>query len=107
VYNARGGWPTLTSALRCWPCNRRRGGAERSRHLGQRSGGEPYAAVDVQWQTVAPAQRLYALAVDGRFQRMFRRWTGTRLGIGLIFYGRRIHLDVRESDYVEKKPDAW
>jgi len=108
VHVIGGAWPRVTSGLRCRPCNTRRGGADQSRHLGGQSGGKPYAAFDVQWDTTAIPRALYENWVrNGRFQRLFRRWTGTNLGIGIIFYGTRIHLDVREHDYVEVKPDAW
>lgn len=75
--------------------------------MAQEGGGKKYGAFDFQWQTTAEAQRLYQMARTGALQDAFRRWIGADVGVGLIFYGRRIHADVRESDYLEKKLGAF
>lgn len=99
------GW--LTSGYRCEPCNSRRGGVSGSRHKGGFEGGEPHAAVDYQWDDSAPVYALleWVQANGGAaaLGDLLRRWTGLNVGVGLIFYSgaRRIHLDVREGDYLD------
>jgi hypothetical protein len=103
-----GAWPEVTSAHRCGPCNEERGGASLSRHLGGQPvepgsdvRGEPYAAYDIQWPTA-----LYAEWIWDRRQKLadrFREWSGWDRGVGIIIYGRRLHIDLRDRDYFEDK----
>lgn len=98
-----GSWPRITSGFRCELCNRRRGGAARSRHLTMTAGGEPYAAVDIQWPGGVISTNIgrYLNYVPG----YVRQATGWKYGVGVILYPgtRRIHLDLRERDYVSDR----
>lgn len=98
-----GSYPTITSAYRCAQCNRRRDGAPRSRHLAMTSGGAPYVAVDVQWDTSTAARPVVSMLY--RIPAYIRRATGLDVGVGVIVYpgARRLHLDYRERDYVSDR----
>lgn len=98
-----GAWPRITSGYRCAPCNRRRDGAPRSRHLAMTGGGKPYAAVDLQWRSGVIDRTIGAYLPY--VPALVRRSTGWRYGVGVILYPgtRRIHLDLREQDYVSDR----
>lgn len=97
-----GRWPTITSFFRCGPCNHARGGAELSRHLYMTKNidgehGKPYGAADIQWDSEGPAERVfnaYSTIAD-----RLRRFLGWRVGLGMRIYGRRLHIDLRQSDW--------
>lgn len=99
--NATGRVPAITSGYRCEACNTRRDGAPRSRHLAGTAGGAPYGALDIQW----PGGYL-----DGVISQLdqvpdfIRQAIGLQgVGVGVIAYAgkRRLHIDLRERDYVD------
>ena len=94
--------PVITSGYRCAPCNERRDGATRSRHLAETGGGKPYGAVDIQWE----AGKIDVLIENiDQIPDLIRQATGLTVGVGVIAYPgrRRLHLDLRENDYVNDK----
>ena len=97
--NVVGEPPKITSGYRCAPCNERRGGAKRSRHLAGTSGGADYGAVDIQW---GPGKIGVLLDNLTEIPAFVRAVTGLDIGVGVIAYkgSRRLHLDLRASDYV-------
>lgn len=97
---AAGSYPVITSAYRCGPCNKRRDGAARSRHLATTEGGAPYVAIDIQW----PSGKIDEIIRNiGDVPTFIRQYTGLDIGVGVIAYRgrRRLHLDFRERDYVD------
>lgn len=94
--------PAITSGYRCEPCNKRRGGAARSRHLAGTAGGAPYGAVDIQWK---PGKIGVLLDNIDDIPRFLRDQLGLTVGVGVIAYPgkRRLHLDFRERDYIDDK----
>lgn len=94
--------PAITSGYRCDSCNRRRGGAARSRHLAGTSGGLPYGAVDIQWRPGVLESSGLAFRLR-EIPDYIRRYTGLDVGVGVIMYRgrRRLHLDFRERDYID------
>lgn len=116
VSNIAQAYPSLTSMFRCPPCNDRRGGVKGSRHLAETGQGKAYSAGDLQWKTTGPVSKLlpYLQKYDDRHTylgKLVRDWFASMglpsdIGIGVIIYGRRIHLDIRTYDYVEIKHDS-
>lgn len=92
--------PAITSGYRCGPCNIRRGGATKSRHLAGEHGGLEYGAVDIQWKSGVIGNRFDNLK---SLPQTIREITGLNVGVGVIAYkgNRRIHVDFRERDFVD------
>lgn len=95
--------PIITSGYRCGPCNIRRGGASRSRHLGGSEGGAPYGAIDIQWPANYLNNVIPYLHYLPDYLRAYAGLSG--VGIGVIAYkgARRLHIDLRTNDYIENK----
>lgn len=99
--NITGRVPAITSGYRCAPCNVRRGGAARSRHLAGESGGAPYGALDIQWPVGYLENVIPYLEFLPDYLRAYAGLSG--VGVGVIAYAgrRRLHVDLRERDYIE------
>lgn len=101
--NVVGAVPAITSGFRCGPCNARRGGAPRSRHLAGTSGGANFGAVDIQWRpgVLAGAGVLENLSEVPEFLRHYTGLPHSQWGVIAYRGDRRLHIDLRERDYVE------
>lgn len=101
-YLARPESATITSMVRCGPCNARRGGVSGSRHLYGESPGRPYGAADDDLDAAAMGRlRQYAHAGGDGILDWIAGAIGWPYGVGLILYGRRhVHLDLRERHYL-------
>lgn len=91
--------PDVGGAYRCEPENRRRGGADRSRHLYGDEPGREYAAYDLDWSSPAFERLEEWLETHGvdELERWVSAWLGVQVGVGVILYrdSLRSHVDIR------------